>query len=147
MDSQLRLDRVRGGLGGLIDSVIIRVGTDRRHVWEGKGRGVSERMSGGCGGRKEKMNGQRATEVRPAAKARGNNWRLNSKTQTEGGQAPVKGTREKEKKERKWERGDIGYDGERRNRRADNIKEERKGTMEETYRGGDFGSLRFAGID
>ena len=101
MDSQLRLDRVRGGLGGLIDSVIIRVGTDRRHVWEGKGRGVSERMSGGCGGRKEKMNGQRATEVRPAAKARGNNWRLNSKTQTEGGQAPVKGTREKEKKERK----------------------------------------------
>jgi len=39
MDSQLGLDRVGGGLGGLIDSVIIRVGTDRRHVWEGKGRG------------------------------------------------------------------------------------------------------------
>jgi len=32
--SQLRLDRVRGGLGGLIDSVIVRVGTDRSHVEE-----------------------------------------------------------------------------------------------------------------
>jgi hypothetical protein len=37
--------------------------------------------------------------------------------------------------------------GRRRKRRDDNIKEERKGRMEETYRGEDFGSLRFAGID
>jgi hypothetical protein len=88
MDSQLRLNGLGGGLGGLIDSVIVRMSTDRSHVWEGKRGRVSERMSGGCGGRKEKMNGQRAAE---AAKARGNNWRLNSEMQKEGGQAPVNG--------------------------------------------------------
>lgn len=32
MDGQLRLDRVGGGLGGLIDSVVVGVGTDRSHV-------------------------------------------------------------------------------------------------------------------
>lgn len=42
MHSQLRLNRVGDGLGGLIDSVIVRVGTDRSHVWEGKGGGVSQ---------------------------------------------------------------------------------------------------------
>jgi hypothetical protein len=42
MHSQLRLNRVRGGLGGLIDSVIVRVGTDRSHVWEGKEGRVSQ---------------------------------------------------------------------------------------------------------
>lgn len=83
----------------MIDSVIVRVSTDRSHVWEGKGGRVSERMSGGCGGREEKMNGQRAAEVRPAAKARGNNWRLNSETQKAGGQAPVNGM---------WENGIKG---------------------------------------
>jgi hypothetical protein len=68
MDSQLRLNRVGGGLGGLIDSVIVRVSADRSHAWEGKGERMSERMSGGCGGREEEMNGQRAAEVRPAAR-------------------------------------------------------------------------------
>ena len=42
MHSQLRLNRVGDGLGGLIDSVIVRVGTDRSHVWEGKGGRVSQ---------------------------------------------------------------------------------------------------------
>ena len=42
MHSQLRLNRVGGRLGGLIDSVIVRVGTDRSHVWEGKGGRVSQ---------------------------------------------------------------------------------------------------------
>lgn len=50
----------------------------------------------------EKMNGQRATEVRPAAKARGNNWRLNSKTQRGRASAGQKARgRKKPKKERK----------------------------------------------
>ena len=42
-------------------------------------------------------------------------------------------------------RGDIWHDGEKRKRR-DGIKKGREG-REETYRGEDFGSLRFAGID
>ena len=42
MHSQLRLNRVGGGLGGLIDPVIIRVSTDRSHVWEGKEGRVSQ---------------------------------------------------------------------------------------------------------
>ena len=42
MHSQLRLNRVGDGLGGLIDSVIVRVGTDRSHVWEGREERVSQ---------------------------------------------------------------------------------------------------------
>ncbi len=66
MDGQLGLDGVRGGLGRLIDSVIVGVGVNRSHVCDGKrGEGtVSERMSGGCGGREEGTNGQRANAVR-----------------------------------------------------------------------------------
>jgi hypothetical protein len=100
MDSQLRLNRVRGGLGGLIDSAVVRVGADRSHAWEGGGEGMSERMSGGCGGREEEMKGSGLQKFGPAAKARGNNWRLNSKTQKEGRQAPGKGTWEKGNEEK-----------------------------------------------
>lgn len=75
MDGQLRLDRVGSGIGGLINSVIVGVGTDGSHSWKRKkkeGGTVSgrERTDGGCGGREERMKGQRAIDVR-AAKARG----------------------------------------------------------------------------
>ncbi len=43
-------------------------------------------------------------------------------------------------------RGDIWHDGEKEKEER-GCKGGKEGRMEETYRGGDFGSLRFAGID
>jgi hypothetical protein len=81
----------------------------------------------------------------PGGKARGNNWRLKDRRK-EGGQARSKGTRKKGCKEKEKRKGEtFGTTGRKRKRR-DATKEGRKGG-EETYRGEDFGSLRFAGID
>jgi hypothetical protein len=52
----------------LIDSVIVRVGADRSHAWKGKGEEMSERMSGGCGGREEEMKGSGLQKVRACGK-------------------------------------------------------------------------------
>ena len=146
MHSQLRLNRVGDGLGGLIDSVIVRVGTDRSHVWEGKeGRGKPV-DDGGSGGREEEMNGQRAGEVRAWRQSTWQQLASKSETQKECGQTPSKGTREKGGKEKEKRKGKtFGTTGRKRKGR-DAIKEGRKG-REETYRGEYFGSLRFAGID
>jgi hypothetical protein len=85
----------------LIDSVIVRVCTDRSHVWEGKGRRVSERMSGGCGGRGRED--EWAAGYRSSACGKGTWQQLASKQQDakRAGKRRSKGTREKETEERK----------------------------------------------
>jgi len=51
---------------------------------------VSERMSGGSGGREEEMNGQRLMKFGCAAMARGTIAVKTSRRKNQGGQAPVK---------------------------------------------------------
>jgi hypothetical protein len=144
MHSQLWLNRVGDGLGGLIDSVIVRVSTDRSHVWGGRGE-VSQWTTEGVAEGKRRWMGSGLEKFGPGGKARGNNWRLKERRK-ESGQGRSKGTREKGGKEKeKWKGETFGTTG-RKKKRRDGIKEGRKG-REETYRGKDFGSLRFAGID
>jgi len=74
--------------------VIVRVGTDRSHVWEGKEGRVSQWMSKRCGGREEEVNRMGSGLGKFGAWRQGTWQQLasNSKTQNESGQAPGKGT-------------------------------------------------------
>lgn len=100
MHSQLRLNRVRGGLGG-IDSVIVRVSTDRSHVWEGKEGRVSQCTTEGVAEGEEGMNGQRAGEVRAWRQSTWQQLASNSDMQKEGG------TREKGSKAKGKRKGET----------------------------------------
>ncbi len=113
----------------MTDSVIVRAGRDRSHVWEGKEGRVSQWTGGGGGGREKEMNGQRAGDVRGLRQGTWQQLASNSETQKEAdkrrgkergrterkgkrnGKRETFGTTGKEKEEIGYKGGKEGQDG------------------------------------